>query len=103
MPINLNSIAKTLRAEEKALEKRLGKIKKALVAFAGLSENSGPKKRRKKYVGGRTPRDRSRAKSSMGEGAGGEESLSPRTRSKMSPKTPSISPKSRLKSPMISS
>jgi hypothetical protein len=48
MPINLNSIAKTLRAEEKALEKRLGKIKKALVAFAGLSGNSGPKKRRKK-------------------------------------------------------
>jgi hypothetical protein len=48
MPINLNSIAKTLRAEEKALEKRLGKIKKALVAFAGLSENSGPKKRRKR-------------------------------------------------------
>jgi hypothetical protein len=48
MPINLNSIAKTLRAEEKALENRLGKIKKALVAFAGLSDNSGPKKRRKK-------------------------------------------------------
>jgi hypothetical protein len=48
MPINLNSIAKTLRAEEKALEKRLGKIKRALVAFAGLSETSGPKKRRKK-------------------------------------------------------
>jgi hypothetical protein len=48
MPINLNSIAKTLRAEEKALEKRLGKIKKALVAFAGLSGDSGPKKRRKK-------------------------------------------------------
>jgi hypothetical protein len=48
MPINLNSIAKTLRAEEKALEKRLGKIKKALVAFAGPSGNSGPKKRRKK-------------------------------------------------------
>ena len=48
MPINLNSIAKTLRAEEKALEKRLGKIKEALVAFAGLSGNSGPKKRRKK-------------------------------------------------------
>jgi hypothetical protein len=48
MPINLNSIAKTLRAEENALEKRLGKIKKALVAFAGLSGNSGPKKRRKK-------------------------------------------------------
>ena len=48
MPINLNSIAKTLRAEEKVLEKRLGKIKKALVAFAGLSGNSGPKKRRKK-------------------------------------------------------
>jgi hypothetical protein len=48
MPINLNSIAKTLRAEEKAVEKRLGKIKKALVAFAGLSGNSGPKKRRKK-------------------------------------------------------
>jgi hypothetical protein len=48
MPINLNSIAKTLRAEEKTLEKRLGKIKKALVAFAGLAGNSGPKKRRKK-------------------------------------------------------
>jgi hypothetical protein len=50
LPINLNSIAKALRAEEKSLEKRLGKNKTALGAFAGLSENSGPPKERRRKM-----------------------------------------------------
>jgi hypothetical protein len=44
MAINLASIAKSLRAEEKALEQRLGKVKKAIAAFVGLDGRSDGRK-----------------------------------------------------------
>jgi hypothetical protein len=45
MAINLNSIAKSLQTEEKALEHRLSKVKRALAAFVGLDGSSKRKKR----------------------------------------------------------
>lgn len=45
MAINLGAIAKTLRAEEKVLERQLGKVRKALTAFIGLDGRGNGKKR----------------------------------------------------------
>jgi hypothetical protein len=47
MAINLASIAKSLRAEEKALEQRLARVRKAIAAFVGFDGRSAGRKKSK--------------------------------------------------------
>ena len=49
MTINLGSIVKTLRAEEKSLELQLRKIKNAIAAFAGFNGSSPSSRKRSSH------------------------------------------------------